>query len=68
MKIQLLRVTLQSAVKNMQIFTFSPVSYRYEITHLIVNECLKVCFLQFALVTRVFVENLDNSDHSLLQI
>lgn len=52
----------------MQIFTFSPISYHYEITHLIVNECLKFCFLQFALVTRVLVKDPDNSNHSLLQI
>lgn len=57
-----IKVLTQSA----SFHTFSP--YHYEMTHLIVDECFKLCFPQFALVTRVFVENSDNSDHAVLQI
>ncbi len=48
--------------------TFSPITYHYEMTHLVVDKLFQLCFLQFALVTRVFVENLYNSDHATLQV
>lgn len=44
------------------------ISYHYEIIHLIVDKFFKVCFLQIALLTRVLVESLDNSDHAALQV
>lgn len=43
-------------------------AYLDESTHLIVDEIFELSFLQLALVSRVFMENLDDGNHAFLQL
>lgn len=43
-------------------------AYLDESTHLIVDEIFELSFLQLVLVSRVFMENLDDGNHAFLQL
>ena len=49
-------------------YPYWEVTYHYELVHFIIDEVFELCFFQFVLVPRVFVEHPNDGNDGLLHV